>query len=176
MNKHGIKFCGKRFGLRTGQSLQRQISLLINTAKDRLGLSHRDRRQGQQSECVFHHAKKLPRASERVRAPASASLLLFAGLLLLGGCSDPASQYAGIWKDRCDDYWGVQMQARAEGLYAVTFCGLSGCLEPGEWMPDSHIIDDPLYQVVSSRQIRIKRGVQDFYTYTRCSRDVAWKT
>ena len=68
------------------------------------------------------------------------------------------------------------MQARAEGLYAVTFCGLSGCLEPGEWMPDSRIIDDPLYQVVSSRQIRIKRGVQDFNTYTRCSRDVAWKT
>jgi hypothetical protein len=97
-------------------------------------------------------------------------------LTLVGGCSDQTTAYTGIWKSRCDNYWGVQIQPDRGGMYAVTFCGLSGCLAPGEWMPDSRIVDDPLYQVISPVQIRIKRGSRDFFTYTRCSRNPYWQT
>lgn len=168
--------CNDHQGTDTRYILQRQVPLLIYAVVNRLGIRIRNRRQEQQGKRVFHSAMNLPTVSVSVGTAASLKLTLFAGLLLLGGCSDSATQYVGIWKDRCDDYWGVQMQARAEGLYAVTFCGLSGCLAPGEWMPDTRIIDDPLYQVVSSTRIRIKRGAQDFYTYTRCSHDPSWKT
>ena len=93
----------------------------------------------------------------------------------VGGCSDPKATFTGIWKSSCDDYWGVLITPAEKGLYAVTFCGLSGCLEPGEWMPDTRIEGDPLYEIVSPTKIRIKRNDRGHFTYNKCSADAFWQ-
>jgi hypothetical protein len=97
------------------------------------------------------------------------------GFLLVGGCSDQATQYTGIWKSHCSDYWGVQIKPSVDRRYAVTFCGLSGCLAPGEWAPDTLILNDPAYEVISADQILIKRGQHQGLTYTRCSKNPDWE-
>lgn len=99
-----------------------------------------------------------------------------AGLLAVAcaGCADPPS-FAGTWKVQCDDYWGVQIHAAGAGLYSLTFCGLSGCMAPGSWMPDSPITGDPKYEVVSADRIRIQRADQGSFTYTRCPTNAAWE-
>ena len=93
----------------------------------------------------------------------------------LYGCSDHKAEFTGIWKSNCADYWGVQIAPSDGGLYAVSFCGLSGCLEPGQWMPNTRIEDDPMYQIVSSTKIRIKRSDRGYFTYTKCSDDPFWQ-
>lgn len=105
---------------------------------------------------------------------------LKAGLLITlaaaAGCSDQGARFEGIWKSDCEDYWGVQILPIDRDLYAVTFCGLSGCLSPGEWAPNTHIEDDPMYQVVSTKKIRIRRTDGGYFTYIKCTADPAWQT
>lgn len=163
-----------------GVALKRQLTLMIYTAMDWISVSNGRRSQKQQSKCVVHSAFKLSNAPVEIGAPASLRKNLYfsavlAVFLLAGGCSDQATQYTGIWKNRCDDYWGVQIKPNASGLYAVTFCGLSGCLGPGEWLPDTPIVDDPTYQVISPKQIRIIRAGHESLIYSRCSKDPDWK-
>ena len=93
----------------------------------------------------------------------------------IGGCSDQKTTLTGIWKSTCEDYWGVQIKPLDSGLYSVSFCGLSGCMEPGEWMPDTRIADDPMYQIVSSKTIRIKHNDRGYFTYTKCSSNPFWR-
>lgn len=92
------------------------------------------------------------------------------------GCSDQKNQFTGIWKSNCEDYWGVQIQPAETGLYSVSFCGLSGCLESGEWMPNTRIENDPMYQLVSAKKLRIKRKDGGYFTYTKCNADPFWRT
>ena len=47
-------------------------------------------------------------------------------------------------------------------------------MEPGEWMPNTRIEGDPMYQAVSSKVLRIKRSDRHSFTYTRCSDDPVW--
>lgn len=102
--------------------------------------------------------------------------------LAVGGCSRPSVNFTGIWKGNCADFFGVQIRAQearerpTSGLYRVTFCGLSGCVAPGEWMPDSRIEGDPLYQVVSASTIRIKRNDAGYFTYHKCTASSFWAT
>lgn len=92
------------------------------------------------------------------------------------GCSRHSANFTGIWKANCSDYYGVQIQ-RAEGeQYAVTFCGISGCIGPGQWTPNSPIEGDPLYQVVSADTIRIKRSDVGSFTYHKCDANPFWPT
>lgn len=93
----------------------------------------------------------------------------------VSACSEAETRYTGLWKTDCDDYWAVQIRPQNSGLYAVTFCGLSGCLQPGTWMPDTRIVDDPRYEVVSPKKIRIKRPDGGHYTYARCAVDPFWR-
>jgi hypothetical protein len=93
----------------------------------------------------------------------------------LCGCSDRKAKFAGVWKSNCKDYWGVQIIPLQDSLYSVTFCGLSGCLLAGEWMPNTRIEGDPMYQVASSTKIRIKSNDRGYFTYTRCSADPSWQ-
>lgn len=102
-------------------------------------------------------------------------LISLAAAASMSACSDQKTKFMGIWKSDCNDYWGVQIQPRAGGIYSVTFCGLSGCLAPGEWMPNTRLEGDPLYQVVSSTKIRIKHKHRSYFTYTRCSADPLWQ-
>jgi hypothetical protein len=100
-------------------------------------------------------------------------LLALAAAAVTSGCTEPAP-FTGIWKVNCADYWGVQIQPAGTDLYSVTFCGLSGCMAPGTWMPDTPIKGDPLYQVESANRIRIRRTDSGYFTYTRCRTDPAW--
>lgn len=94
--------------------------------------------------------------------------------LLLGACADSTPDFSGIWKSNCRDYWGVRIQPSAAGLYSVSFCGLSGCMQAGQWMPDTGIVGDPMYEVVSDTRLRIKRKDAGAFTYTRCSPYPDW--
>lgn len=121
----------------------------------------------------MEHAK-VPRFTSRHRKRLAAlTLLLFAAVAC--GCSKQSANYTGTWKSNCSDFWGVLIKPAADGLYAVTFCGLSGCLKAGEWTPDTRIENDPMYQVVSSTEIRIKRNDGGYFTYVRCSADPFWQ-
>lgn len=109
-----------------------------------------------------------------IRSPALRVCLALAVAAGVCACSDQNARFAGIWKSNCSDYWGVQISPVDGGLYTVTFCGLSGCMPPGQWMPDSRIKDDPMYQVVSSTELRIKHKGQGYFLYTRCSAEPQW--
>lgn len=172
------QFC---FNVWTRVVLKSQLTLMIDTAMNRSGMRNCARSHQQQRERVFHHAFKLPNARIDIRAPAFLRRNLFscaplAVCLIFAGCSDQSTQYAGIWKNRCDDYWGVQIKPADDGLYSVTFCGLSGCLEPGDWLLNTAIVDDPVYKVISPTQIRITRGTHPPLTYIRCSQNPDWAT
>lgn len=93
----------------------------------------------------------------------------------VGACKDQANRFTGVWKADCADYWGVQIRPAGNLQYSVTFCGLAGCLPRGEWMANTAIEGDPLYQVVSDSKIGIKRDDSGYFTYTKCDSDPAWK-
>ena len=97
-------------------------------------------------------------------------------ILLIGsaGCAEQTSDFTGIWKSNCRDYWGLQIKPVENGLYSVAFCGLSGCLDAGQWTPNTRIAGDPLYEVISAKSIRIQRKDSGHFTYTRCSADPYW--
>jgi len=81
-----------------------------------------------------------------------------------------------MWKAHCDDYWGVLIVPAGGDRYAVTFCGLTGCFGRGEWTPDTRIEGDPMYEVVSAGEMRIKRHDGGHFTYVKCSADAFWQT
>ena len=109
------------------------------------------------------------------RIALSLLLIVLAALANGSGCSKGETNYTGLWKGNCSDYWGVLIIPAESGLYSVTFCGLSGCLQPGEWTPDTRIDGDPMYQIVSPTKIRIKRSDSGYFTYIRCSADPFWQ-
>lgn len=100
--------------------------------------------------------------------------MALAGVVAVGGCADPQARFTGLWKSNCEDYWGVQIKPAGEGLYAVTFCGLAGCMAPGAWMPNTRVVGDPLYEVHGSSKIGIKRNELEHFVYYRCNADPAW--
>ncbi len=115
-----------------------------------------------------------PRGERGRRSLAFGPLLMALAFSASSGCSDQKAQFAGVWKSNCADYWGVQIRPAGADLYSVTFCGLSGCLKLGEWMPDTRIEGDPMYQVVSATEIRIRRNDAGYFTYKQCSADPFW--
>lgn len=181
LSSAGIEAGKLGLDIRTRVTLKRQLPLMIYAAVNRIRPENGRNAKKQKGNCVFHNAFKISKAGATISAPASArrnifSCMILWGLLLSAGCSDQATQYAGIWKSSCDDYWGVQIKPGTSGRYAVTFCGLSGCLAPGEWLPDTLIVNDPVYEVISSSQIRIRHGEHQSLIYTRCSRHTDWTT
>ena len=110
------------------------------------------------------------------KARALSGLLLMLAGACCGGCSESETTLTGIWKSRCADFWGVQIKPAGDALYAITFCGLSGCLEPGTWTPDSSIEGDPKYQVVSLTKIGIRRNDGGYFMYQKCTADPHWSS
>ena len=77
--------------------------------------------------------------------------------------------FTGFWKTDCTHAFGLQIKPFGEpGLYSVSFCGPGGCFEPGTYRPNTKIRDDPNYQVVSEREIRV-RGRDGWHTYFKCT-------
>ena len=109
----------------------------------------------------------------RPRAWACGTLALWVAVSL-GACGARDTDLAGIWKSDCDDSWGILIKPLQNGFHGVTFCGLSGCFGAGEWAPDTRITGDPMYEVVSDEELRIRRNDGGFFTYRRCSSDRSW--
>jgi hypothetical protein len=97
-------------------------------------------------------------------------------MLLLGiaGCAPEPADLTGVWKADCDDYWGVLITPAPDARYALTFCGLTGCLAPGSWTADTHIAGDPMYAVDSPRRLRIQRRDGGYFDYVKCSDNAYW--
>jgi hypothetical protein len=64
----------------------------------------------------------------------------------------------------------VQITHAEQGLYSVTFCGLRDCFEPDSWAPDTPIVGDASYRVISPERLIIERD-----EYTKCSGDPTWR-
>lgn len=97
-----------------------------------------------------------------------------AGLVVLAIAGSIGSQpkpvdYTGFWKGNCAEAFGLQILPFREGLYSVSFCGPGGCFEPGTYRPNTKIEGDPLYDVLSPTQIRVKLGDGGYSTYVKCT-------
>jgi hypothetical protein len=83
--------------------------------------------------------------------------------------------YTGFWKSECSDGFGIQIKPAEDGLYSVAFCGPGGCFEPGKWTPNTRIEGDPKYEVISPRELGIKRtDGGGFFIYLKCTSDPTW--
>ena len=160
-----------------GPILKRELADAALAAIRRLRRSRQAQQQASKNQGVFHRNDSV--GPRRARVCALARLVRsFVVPLMVVGCSDggPAGhhRYTGLWKTDCRDYWAVQIRPASPGQYSVTFCGLSGCLPPGSWMPDTSIDDDPRYEVLSSKKISIARPDGGHHRYVRCTTDPYW--
>lgn len=80
-------------------------------------------------------------------------------------------KFTGFWKEDCTDAFGVQIKPYDGQLYSVSFCGPGGCFEPGEWMSNTAIIDDPNYRIINDNLIEIYRGKNRWDRYQKCTSD-----
>lgn len=101
-------------------------------------------------------------------------LLLLAMLLAAAGCRGESPDFSGVWKADCEDYWGVLITPAPDAQYALTFCGLSGCLAPGSWTADTRIAGDPMYRLDSPRRLGIRRRDGGYFDYVKCSDRPYW--
>jgi hypothetical protein len=87
-----------------------------------------------------------------------------------------AEDFTGIWKGKCSDYYGLQIQRVSSGEYSVTFCGGGGCFEPGSWTPNSRLEEDSKYKIFSMRKIAVRANndKDHYFTYFKCSDDPTW--
>jgi hypothetical protein len=75
---------------------------------------------------------------------------------------------AGFWKSSPTDDFGLAI-APAEGkLYSVSFCGPGGCFKPGTYRPDTLLVGDEDYKVVSNDMLLV-HGQDGWSTYKRAA-------
>jgi hypothetical protein len=47
----------------------------------------------------------------------------------------------------------VAIADAGNNLYSISFCGPGGCFEPGEWVPNTTIKNDPHYRIINDDTI-----------------------
>ena len=69
----------------------------------------------------------------------------------------PSEDYplAGFWKVNPESQFGIAIAPAGDGYYSISFCGPRGCFRPGQWRPNTRIIDDNSFRVVNSDCIDI---------------------
>ena len=90
-------------------------------------------------------------------------------VLLVAACNKPAD-FTGFWKANCTDAYGVQIKKQTGNLFSVSFCGQGGCVAPGEWMPNTPIVTDPKYRILSATTLEIQYG-DGWHRFTKCTTD-----
>jgi hypothetical protein len=100
-----------------------------------------------------------------------AKIFFVAGLAIVLALPASATQakYAGFWKTQCSLAFGLQIAPVSESLYSVSFCGPGGCFMPGTYRPNTPIEGDPLYEVVSSSEIKVRASDASSITYHKCT-------
>lgn len=89
----------------------------------------------------------------------------------LSGRLDPtaAHPYVGFWKVKCSDDFGLAIAAAGPNLYSVSFCGPGGCFKPGTYRPDTPLVGDTNYKIVSTTRMQVGGGSgKNFTDYSRC--------
>ncbi len=88
---------------------------------------------------------------------------------LVAACNKPAD-FTGFWKTNCTDAFGIQVKKQTGNLFSVSFCGPGGCSAPGEWMPNTPIVTDPKYRMLSATTLEIQYG-EGWHRFTKCTTD-----
>jgi hypothetical protein len=65
----------------------------------------------------------------------------------------PQKPFIGFWKGNSYEQFGVAIADAGNNLYSISFCGPGGCFEPGEWVPNTTIINDPHYRIINDDTI-----------------------
>lgn len=105
----------------------------------------------------------------------SALIIFTVSLFLVPFHDASAADYAGVWKRKCEDYFGLLIRHADASTYSIVFCGVDGCYKPGEYAPNSAIEGDPAYVVQSADALGVKwKNGKGMFTYKRCSKDTAW--
>ncbi len=87
------------------------------------------------------------------------------------GAPDASKNFTGIWKQDCAQEAGLQIKPIGnDGMYSVSYCGPSGCWEPGTFRPNTFITGDAHYKVTSEMEMQIEEP-KGFVTYQKCSSD-----
>ncbi len=80
----------------------------------------------------------------------------------------PDHPLAGLWKEEsCEPPWGLAIGPISSGLYYVSFCGPGGCLDRGEYRPNTPILDDPHYKVINQNTLLFLQN-DNWSTMVRC--------
>jgi len=82
-----------------------------------------------------------------------------------------ASDYSGFWKTDCGNAFGLQILPSEKHLYSVSFCGPGGCFQPGTYLPNTPIDGDPMYEVISNNEIRLKLKDGGSVAHYKCTSD-----
>jgi hypothetical protein len=92
------------------------------------------------------------------------------------GERDSSKDFTGLWKEKCDDSFGLQiMHAGSDGQYSIAFCGVGGCEDASETRK-TFFTGDRHYQVVSEDKIVEIYDSAPPHTMLRCSKDPhAWQ-
>jgi len=86
------------------------------------------------------------------------------------------TDYTGIWKTDCSNYYGLQIKPVDADLCSVSLCGSGSCFEPGTWTPNTRIDGDPKYTVISPNELRTRRtDGGDSFPYRKCESDPMWR-
>lgn len=88
-------------------------------------------------------------------------------LLVLSSFSALAADFTGFWKADCADAFGVQIKPHGGKNYSVSFCGPSGCFDPGVWKPNTPIAGDSAYRIIDAKTIEIRQD-DGWQRYVKC--------
>jgi len=75
--------------------------------------------------------------------------------------------YVGFWKGDCSQTFGLSINKAEDNMYSVSFCGPGGCFKPGTYRPNTKLVDDQNYRIISIDEIEVK-GMDGFSKYYRC--------
>jgi hypothetical protein len=75
---------------------------------------------------------------------------------------------AGFWKSSPNDNFGLAISPAEGRLYSVAFCGPGGCFKPGTYRPNTPLVGDDDYQVVSNDTLLV-HGRDGWSTYKRAA-------
>jgi hypothetical protein len=75
---------------------------------------------------------------------------------------------SGFWKQGgCEAPWGLAIGPVSSGVYYISFCGPGGCLDHGEYRPNTSLLNDPDYKVIDENTL-MYQSEKGWSTMVRC--------
>lgn len=88
----------------------------------------------------------------------------------LSGKITPTAEhpFAGLWKTKCNEDFGLAIAPAGPMTYSVSFCGPGGCFEPETYRPNTKLLEDTNYKISGPREISISGMGGSMSRYTKC--------